>query len=75
MIKLEIEPYCEECMNFSPDVVKPEKSILYGFNHNTGEREEVVSVSDTIIRCEGRRNCSNILRYLEKQMKGESNGR
>lgn len=59
-IKLEVEGYCQECMDFKADVTGPERAI-YG-------NKELVFVSDTIVRCEYRNRCRNIKRYLERQL-------
>ena len=63
MIKLEVEPYCEACLISDPDIEKPQKTY-YGC--------DLVSISDTIIRCSYRNRCAGIKRYLEREMqKGE----
>lgn len=49
MIVLEVEPYCQECLSFEPDVEKPEKIIGWGEN----KKEEYI-LGDTVIRCEYR---------------------
>lgn len=64
MIKLDIQPYCEECMMFDAEVQGPEK--LYGYD---GTRETIFQ-SDTIVRCTNRKRCEGIRRYLEKEMRG-----
>lgn len=62
MIKLEVEGYCHQCSDFSSDVVKPEKFFVAGdLNGGVGQ-------SDTIVRCEHRRRCEAIRRYLELKM-------
>ena len=60
MIRLEVEEYCQQCLDFSPDVIKPERVYF-------GESEMILS--DTIIRCEYRKRCAGIRRYLEHQMR------
>lgn len=63
MIKLEVQPYCQDCMVFDPDVERPQK--VYNLD------EELI-ISDTIIRCSRRKTCAGIKRYLEKELqKGE----
>lgn len=63
-IQLEIQPYCQDCLVFDPDVERPVKACsMYG--------DEVIT-SDTIVRCSRRRTCAGIKRYLEKELsKGE----
>lgn len=65
MIRLEVEDYCQACLDFEPDVTKPER---IRFNH-----EELI-FSDTIVKCEYRKRCAGIRRYLEQQLKGEASG-
>lgn len=60
MIKLEVEEYCQECLDFCPDVNKPERLVL---NDGTSV------YSDTIIKCKHRKRCSSIMRFLENQVK------
>ena len=69
MIRVEVEDYCQQCMDFSPDVMKPDRSWL----RNGRVCYEVVAEAeaDTIIRCEYRKRCAGIRRFLEQQMKGE----
>lgn len=59
MIKIEVADYCNECMDFDPDVERPQK--LYNFG-------EEITISDTVIRCINRNRCRNIARYLKKKM-------
>lgn len=62
-IKLEVQPYCEDCLVFEPDVERPQK--VYGYDH-------AIYVTDTIICCARRNTCAGIKRYLEKEIqKGE----
>ena len=64
MIKLDIQEYCGQCMDFSPDVARPIKM------HTTDN--EIIQ-TDTVIRCEYRGRCEAIRRYLEKHQ-DKSNG-
>lgn len=66
MIRLDVEQYCHECPDFEPDVQRPEKDILYG-SDPSGRSLQLVSMSDTIIRCKYRDRCRALSRYLEKQ--------
>lgn len=65
MIRIEIEDYCQSCMDFSPDVIKPTRS----FTLDGGMIQ-----TDTIVRCTHRKRCENIKRYLEQQTKVEAVG-
>lgn len=58
MIKIEVADYCNDCMDFDPDVERPQK--VYSFN------EEII-ISDTVVRCANRNRCRNIARYLKKK--------
>lgn len=64
MIKLEVQPYCQNCLVFDPDVEHPVRACtVFG--------DDVIT-SDTIIRCSRRKTCAGIKRYLEKELsKGE----
>lgn len=57
MIKVEVQNYCQSCLAFEPDVEKPTKFYV---------GSDVVNQTDTIIRCEYRKRCEGIIRYLDK---------
>lgn len=65
MIRLEVEGYCQQCMDFSPEVTKAKR--LLG-----PEGEDLGYLGHTVVRCEHRQRCANIKRYLERQAKGET---
>ena len=54
-IKLEVEDYCQECLDFSADVVGPQR-VRFG---------KETALSDTIVRCEYRKRCAALMRYFE----------
>lgn len=58
MIRLEVEPYCQECQDFEADV--------------DGKKIELLTCSDTVIRCKYRNRCRRLSEYLKRQ-KGEEN--
>lgn len=62
MIKVNVEDYCQQCLDFSPDVIEPARV-------RSGDGE--THWSDTIVQCKYRKRCAGIRRYLEQQMKGE----
>lgn len=67
MIRVEVEEYCHQCLDFSPDVIKPERIYAGG--------EEVTALrADTVIQCNHRKRCAGITRYLEQHMKGKASG-
>lgn len=68
MIKLDIQPYCESCCDFEPDVSKPIREVIYYDN-----AENDIVQTDTIIRCMHAKRCENIRRYLKRQSQGELN--
>lgn len=67
MIRLDIQPYCNACCDFDPDVTKPERSTF-----TTGLNEITVVQSDTIVRCKYAKRCESIKRYLDYQAKKEA---
>lgn len=72
-IKLEIQPYCENCTIFDADVDRPRKLYKYETGATIYDQYEVLQ-TDTIIRCEHRNTCAGLMRYLEKErQKGEPN--
>ena len=67
MIKLDVRPYCEDCLMFEADVEKPAR--MYGCD---GNREAAIIQTDTIVRCSRRKLCEGLKRHLEKEMRGEN---
>lgn len=61
MIKLEIEEYCQECLDFTPDVEKEKLTEDDFFG------DSVIYV-ETSIRCKNRNRCRAIMRYLKKSV-------
>ena len=62
-IKLEVQPYCENCLVFDADVERPTK--LY-------DGGTTLYQTDTVIRCSYRKCCAMLIRYLaEESKKGE----
>ena len=59
MITLDVAEYCSACMDFDPEVQRPQKAYSLG--------DEII-VSDTIVRCSNRNRCKNIERYLRKKV-------
>ena len=58
-IKLEVEDYCQECVDFSADVTGPARVHVPG--------QDDLILTDTIVRCEYRNRCRAIKRYLERK--------
>lgn len=65
MIRLNIEEYCHQCLDFTPDVIPPTRSA-----DENGEHIQ----TDTIIQCKYRKRCAGIKRFLEQQTKEEISG-
>lgn len=66
MIKVNVEEYCHQCLDFCSDVIEPMRI-------RSGDNKEP-HWSDTLIQCKYRKRCAGIKRYLEQQMKGEVSG-
>lgn len=66
MITIDVAEYCSACMDFDPDVQRPQKA--YGMS------EEIV-ITDTVIRCANRNRCKNIERYLRKKVTDDGAGK
>jgi hypothetical protein len=62
LIRLEVEEYCGACLEFVPDVLKPQRTML---------TDGKFIFTDTIVTCEHRKRCNNIKRYLEQQARGD----
>ena len=67
MIKIDIQPYCEDCLMFEADVEKPARMYRYD-----GIREAAIIQTDTVVRCSRRKLCEGLKRHLEKEMRGEN---
>ena len=65
MIRLNVEEYCHQCLDFTPDVIPTVR--LFGDDDEHAR-------SDTIVQCEYRKRCAGIKRYLEQQAKEEISG-
>lgn len=65
MIRVEVEDYCQWCLDFTADVTKPQRMMS-----NNGE----LIFGDTIVQCEYRKRCAGIKRYLEQRAKEEVSG-
>lgn len=64
MIRLDVQPYCDVCPDFTPDVKMPDK-IYYSTPDGVQGYEQS---GDTVVRCKYRRRCEAMVRYLQKQM-------
>lgn len=66
MIRLNVEEYCQQCLDFVPDVTPAERAFAV-------DGKEIIQ-TDTIVQCKYRRRCVNMMRYLEHQAKDEAVG-
>lgn len=62
MIRVEVEPYCNDCLIFEPDVEEPKRAYA---------GDDVVCQTDTIIRCSHRGLCKRLVRFFERRAKNE----
>ena len=65
MIRLNVEDYCHQCMDFDPDVTQAKRMFT---------DDDDIALTDTIIQCEHRRRCEAIKKYLIRQAKEEAVG-
>lgn len=61
MIKLNVEEYCHQCLDFTPDVIRSSRE------NNDDDQTQ----SDMLVQCKYRKRCANIKRYLEHQGRDE----
>ena len=66
MIRVDVQPYCNCCIDFTPDLKTPER-VYYSSPDGACEYEQV---SDMVVRCKYRKRCENMVRYLQKQIDG-----
>lgn len=57
MIRLEVEPYCDDCIYFEPDVSEKPSRLTDGYKD--------YYYGDTVVRCKNRRICKNLMRHLK----------
>ena len=66
MIRINVEEYCHQCLDFDPDVTLAKRMFTDGGDDTI--------LTDTIIQCEHRRRCEAIKKYLIRQAKEEAVG-
>lgn len=62
MIKIDVEDYCHQCQDFHPDVI-PAYKVTIG-------NDEVI-LTDTLVKCEYRKRCASMMRYLTQKNRGD----
>lgn len=60
MIKLKVEPYCQDCSDFEVEIEKPQ-AYYAAFNR-------CVTIGDTVIFCEHRDRCHRIMEHLKAEL-------
>lgn len=58
MIRIEVEPYCNDCPAFEPDVEQPQRCFA---------DDILFYQTDTVVRCKKRKHCARLVQYLRKQ--------
>ena len=66
MIRIDVEEYCHQCLDFRSDVIPAIKV-------RSPDSEEY-TLTDTLVKCEYRKRCAGIKRYLEQKAKEEVSG-
>ena len=56
MIEIKIQPYCEECRDFEPEVEKNEIESFFGN-----------IICDTEITCRNKDRCEKMIEYLKER--------
>ena len=59
MIRINVEEYCHQCLDFNPDVIEPTRGYSV-------DGKQIIQ-TDTIVQCKYRKRCANMIRYLEQQ--------
>lgn len=59
MIRVDVEEYCQQCLDFSPEVIKPIR---------VSASDGKVTFTDTVIQCKYRKRCCGMMRYLKTQV-------
>lgn len=67
MIKVDVEPYCQECPCFEVVADGPEKTV-FASDPKDGV-SKVIEMNNTVIQCKNRMRCRNIFDYICRQMR------
>ena len=65
MIRINVEEYCHQCLDFEADVTKPVRTV--------NDNDEHIQ-TDTIVQCKYRKRCEAIKRYLQQLTRSEASG-
>jgi len=57
MIKVEVEEYCQQCLDFEPEVEKPVAAYT--------DSDRYIYFGDTIVRCEYRHRCKTMAQHIK----------
>ena len=58
MIRLEVEPYCQECQDFEADVERPECNLFFGTDPDGKYRNRCRRLSEYLKRQKGEENAN-----------------
>ena len=66
MIRLDVQDYCQECLEFTAEVERPIKFVA---------DDKIITQTDTIVSCSKKPLCSGLKRWIESEStrKGEEN--
>lgn len=73
MIRIDVEKYCSDCLDFDPDVIKPVRNTLYFEYLDSDTPNFLVSQTDTVVRCKHAKRCEALKRHLEQKLKEGKN--
>lgn len=54
-IKLKVEDYCQQCLDFTPELIKPQRVMLDNCE---------AAISDAIVYCQYSKRCYGLVRHL-----------
>lgn len=63
MIRLDVQDYCQKCSYFEPELEKPQQIYT---------ERGCFELSDMFVKCQYRKRCESIKRYLELDSEGEN---
>lgn len=67
MIKLDVCEYCQDCLNFEPEVTQRPDGLRF-FSDGRSQ-----FISDTVVQCEHRYKCEILYSHLKRENKNAKN--
>lgn len=58
MIRVDVQPYCDNCLGFEPSIERPQKYFA---------DNQAVAQTDTIIHCKYKTRCEAMVQWLRRQ--------